>query len=317
MDSGKREMALCVTELRKVYGGKVPFTALNGVSFAVQTGEILGLLGPNGAGKSTTIQMLLGVLAPTSGEIRYFGELFTEKRVAILERVGYANGYGRMPGNLSVTENLDVHGRLYGLARAKRQERVKKFLRFFGMWNMRDRLMTGLSAGQVTRVMLCKAFLAHPELVLLDEPTAALDPDVCVEVRAFVKAQRAEYGVSMIYTSHNMVEVTEVCDRVVFLKAGRIVAVDTPQRLAEEVAEPVLRLWGTDVDALCLWLTASGRIPLLRDESVEIALPSVDVAPLLAALSGAGIQIRDVELRKPSLEDYFLRLTVKEEREAA
>ena len=134
--------------------------------------------------------------------------------------MGYASGYSRLPLRLTVAENLDVFGRLYGLTPHERRARTDELLNGFGVWDLRRRLMAGLSAGETTRVMLAKAFLARPSVVLLDEPTASLDPDIAHEVRGFVRGRRDEEGVSIVYTSHNMDEVADVCDRVIFLRAA-------------------------------------------------------------------------------------------------
>lgn len=144
------------------------YTAVNGISFSVEDGEILGFLGPNGAGKTTTIQMLLGTLTPTSGSITYFGKELKNHRKEILNAVSYASGYDALPPRLSVFENLDIVGRMYGMSRAERVARIDHLLKIFGMWNMRDKETGNLSAGQATRIMLVKAFLGKPRIVLLD-----------------------------------------------------------------------------------------------------------------------------------------------------
>src|SRR3990167_11544942 len=164
--------------------------AVNQISFALQPGEILGFLGPNGAGKTTTIQMLLGTLQPSSGTISYFGQNFAQHRIAALRRIGYVSGYDRLPARLTVSENLDIVGRIYNLSAAQRAQQIAKLLQVFRIEDLRDRPTGTLSAGQATRVMLAKAFIANPEIVLLDEPTASLDPDVAQQVRQFILQQR-------------------------------------------------------------------------------------------------------------------------------
>ncbi len=174
--------AISVSKLQKIYppdkkGGK-PFTAVDKISFDLEKGEILGLLGPNGAGKSTTISMLLGVLTPTSGSIKYGSRDLAKHRSEIMQSVTFASTYIKMPWRLSVMENLTVYGYMYGLSRAEFYGRTKKFLQYFGVWEQRNKTMNDLSAGQITRIMLAKAFIPYPKIVLLDEPTASLDPDV-------------------------------------------------------------------------------------------------------------------------------------------
>ena len=169
--------------------------------------------------------------------------------------------------------------------------------------------MLGLSAGETTRVMLAKAFLARPSVVLLDEPTASLDPDIAHEVRRFVRGQRDGEGVSMVYTSHNMDEVSDVCDRVIFLGAGRIVAVGRPQDLAASAASTRVRL-RVDRGPRRLLRHASARgLPCRVDnQEVEVEVDERHVADLLAAIAAAGVFYSQISLQKPTLEDYFLKL---------
>jgi ABC-2 type transport system ATP-binding protein len=283
--------------------------AVNEVSFSLAEGEVLGLLGPNGAGKSTTIQMLLGMLTPTSGRIAYFGRDFAAHRSEVLERVGYASGYSRFPWNLTTGEALDVAGRLYGLGKAERAERIEKLLKHFRIFHLRDRTNGGHSAGENTRIMLVKAFLGAPEILLLDEPTASLDPDICSEVRAFIKDGQRGRRSSMVYTSHNMAEVAELCDRVVFMRAGRVVAQDTPSKLAARIASVSLRLKCTARERRIIeFFTETGITARLEAPWVEASVAHDRVGTVLANLVGKGIVFEDIEVRKPTLEDFFLHV---------
>jgi ABC-2 type transport system ATP-binding protein len=309
---GGREMKsiLEVSELRKEFkvSGK-RICAVDGISFELKPGEILGFLGPNGAGKTTTIQMLLTTLSQTSGDIRYFGKELYANRSEILQHVAFASSYTSLPGRLTVRENLDIYGRLYGLKKSLRKARTEKFLKHFGMWGNRDGLMGRLSAGQTTRVMLAKAFMAHPKVALLDEPTASLDPDIAHEVRAFVREQQKEHGVSILYTSHNMDEVSEVCDRVIFLKQGRIVAADTPERLALECSLTCMDLYvSSGIDALVTiaheWSLEAERIT----EGMRVHVSHEQTGPFLSALGARGVNLYDVKIQRPTLEGYFLEL---------
>lgn len=216
--------------------GGAPFTAVDSISFQVQPGEIMGLLGPNGAGKSTTIAMLLGVLSPSSGSITMFGKDFLKYRSECVNDITFASSYIKLPWRLTIYENLRVYGLLYGLRKAEYTKRIQPLLEFFGVWEQRHKAISELSAGQITRVMLAKAFLPRPKLVLLDEPTASLDPEIAHEVRSFFLEQQRQYGTTILYTSHNMAEVTALCNRVMFLKQGKIVATDTPERLTKNAA---------------------------------------------------------------------------------
>ncbi|MDG3007615.1 ABC transporter ATP-binding protein [Paludisphaera mucosa] len=302
--------ALEVIELTKTFGRRKPVTAVAGLSFAMARGEILGLLGPNGAGKTTTIQMLLSTLTPTSGRILYDGRDLARHRSAILAKVGYASAYSKLPSLLSVEENLDVFARLYDMPAGDRKARTRVLLDRFGMWDNRKRTMSALSAGQTTRVTLCKAFLPRPEIVLLDEPTASLDPDVALEVRDFVRQQCEEDGVSVLHTSHNMDEVAEICHRVVFLDRGRIAAEGRPSELAATVAWAKVRLKvdrGLDDVAR---IAAARELDTTQEEGgvIEVEIDEPDVAGFLAALASADVRYTEIAIRKPTLEDYFLHI---------
>jgi ABC-2 type transport system ATP-binding protein len=217
-----------VEHLTKRFDG---VTAVDDVSFSAQRGEILGLLGPNGAGKTTTIQLLLGLTAPTSGRVRIFGLELASRRREILQRVNFSSAYISLPYNLSVRENLEVFGRLYGVR--DRRRRIVQLLDLFEIPEVAGTVTGKLSSGQVTRVNLCKAFLNDPEILFLDEPTASLDPDIAEKVRSALKRVQRERGVTIVYTSHNMREIELVCDRVIFLSRGRVVAEGTPREILE------------------------------------------------------------------------------------
>jgi ABC-2 type transport system ATP-binding protein len=205
--------------------------AVDDVTFSARRGEILGLLGPNGAGKTTTIQLLLGLTAPTAGTIRLFGLAIERQRREILQRVNFSSAYISLPYNLSVRENLEVFARLYGVD--DRRRRIAGLLELFEIPEVADRVTGKLSSGQLTRLNLCKAFLNDPEILFLDEPTASLDPDIAEKVRSALKAVQREKGVTIVYTSHNMREIELICDRVIFLSHGRVVAQGTPQEILE------------------------------------------------------------------------------------
>jgi ABC-2 type transport system ATP-binding protein len=233
---------LQVSQLTKRFGD---FTAVNGVSFEIKPGEILGLLGPNGAGKTTTIQMLLGLVTPTGGSIRMFGMDLSTHREAILQQVNFSSTYISMPQSLTVEENLWVVARLYGLSDIAR--RVNEIVKKLEMDDFREKVTRKLSSGQMTRLTLAKAFLTEPRILFLDEPTASLDPDIAHKIRALLKDERRSSGLSILYTSHNMREMEEMSDRIIFLQRGRIVAEGTAQEIAarfgkEDLEEVFLKL---------------------------------------------------------------------------
>lgn len=287
-----------------------PYTAVDHISFSLAEGEILGFLGPNGAGKTTTIQMLLTALSPTSGSISYFGKNLSTHRSEILQNVSFASTYVNLPWRLTVKENLDVYGRLYGISSKERTYRIEKFLKFFGIWNLRDKERSFLSAGQSTRLMLAKAFLAYPKVALLDEPTASLDPDIAHEVREFVHAQRREHNVSILFTSHNMDEVSNVCDEVIMLNKGKIIAKDTPFNLAKKLTTATVHLLIIDGEEKVHSITAEAAGTCVFDgQWAIITIEESNIAKLLSLLAQKNVTYSQIRIDTPTLEDYFLHVS--------
>jgi ABC-2 type transport system ATP-binding protein len=222
-------LALRGTHLRKTYGS---LAAVDDVSFTVKRGEILGLLGPNGAGKTTTINMVLGVLAPTAGSVEIDGIDIAKQRARALARTNFAAVYATLPGNLTVIENLRFFGLLYGIPSLR--QRVDALLQEFDLAHLRHTKCGLLSSGEQTRAALAKALLNKPQLLLLDEPTASLDPSAAQLIRAKIKSLATEDHCGILWTSHNMHEVEEVCDRVLLLSHGKILLEGNPRTLAQE-----------------------------------------------------------------------------------
>lgn len=229
------ETVVKVSGLTKVYNG---IKAVDGISFEMTRGEILGLIGPNGAGKSTTLQMLLDLTEPTAGEISVFGLPLKKNREEILGRVNFSSSYISLPYSLTVRENLTVFARLYGVK--GRRAKIAELLGAFEITGIKDTPVRSLSSGQITRVCLCKALLNDPEALFLDEPTASLDPDMADKTRRLLKKIRDEKGVSILYTSHNMKEMEELCDRVIFMDGGRLIAQGRPDEIKKEFAASTL-----------------------------------------------------------------------------
>lgn len=205
--------------------------AVDDVSFTIRRGSTAALLGGNGAGKTTTLSMLLGLLLPTSGRITIFGEDMLRHRYRVLGRMNFSSPYVDLPRRLTVRENLTVYARLYNLRQIA--ERIRQLGEELQIAAYLDRPYGTLSAGQKTRVALAKALLNEPELLLLDEPTASLDPDTADYVRGMLEAYRARTGATLLLASHNMSEVERLCDDVLMLRAGRLVDRGTPQALLE------------------------------------------------------------------------------------
>jgi ABC-2 type transport system ATP-binding protein len=219
---------LDVKDLHKKFG---EHAAVERVSFSVGKGEIVGLLGPNGAGKTTTISMILGILEPTSGSVHIAGHNVGEERQEALKKTNFAAVYAQLPGNLTVSQNLNVFGRIYevpGLG-----ERIQEVLHAMDVKKFEHVKAGVLSSGEQTRVTLAKALLNKPALLLLDEPTASLDPSSAQLMRQKIREYASEGG-AVLWTSHNMQEVTEMCDRVLFISHGNILLEGDPKKLPHE-----------------------------------------------------------------------------------
>src|SRR6266545_6574742 len=218
--------AIAVDQLVKLYK---TVTAVDGISFALEAGSITGLLGGNGAGKTTTIAMIMGLVEPTAGKVTVLGAEMPRQRYRVLHRMTFESPYVEMPRRLTVRQNLKVFAQLYGVADIA--GRIRALAEDLDLVDLLDRPTGKLSSGQRTRVALAKALLNRPEVLLLDEPTASLDPDTADWIRTRLEAYRLERGATVLLASHNMAEVERLCERVIIMKRGRIEDDDTPARL--------------------------------------------------------------------------------------
>ena len=270
-------------------------------------GEILGILGPNGAGKTTTLQMLLGILTPTSGNISIFGKDIATHKSEILESVNFSSTYVDMPWRLSVKENLTWSSWLYQIPdRSRRLKQVMELFRLEKLWNMP---VASLSAGQKTRVNLARSMVNYPRLLLLDEPTASLDPEVASYMREFFAKQRETFNKSIILTSHNMAEVEELCDRVLILKDGLIFDIDTPANLAKKIEDCFLNLRITkNISKLDELLRRRKLTSNTTDGVTRIELKEKILPLFLYELTKQNIQYSEISIDKPNLEDYFMKV---------
>src|SRR5277367_1841038 len=217
---------IAVERLVKIYDAT---TAVDGISFALAPGSITGLLGGNGAGKTTTIAMILGLTTPTSGRVTVLGADIPGERYRVLQRMNFESPYVGLPRRLTIRQNLTVFGMLYGVPDLA--ARIARLGEELDLTDLLDRQTGSLSDGQKTRVSLAKSLINAPELLLLDEPTASLDPDTADWVRAHIDRYRRERNATVLIASHNMAEVERLCERVIIMKRGRIEDDDTPAKL--------------------------------------------------------------------------------------
>lgn len=296
---------LQVDRLTKDYGS---FRAVDEISFAVKSSQVVGLLGPNGAGKTTTIQMLLGITKHNAGSIRYFDMDFVTHRQACLQRINFASSFNTLQGRISVVENLLVFAGLYQVHQPKAQ--IMKLVKYFEIEDLLSMRFWDLSAGQKTRVILVKALLNNPELVLLDEPTASLDPDIADKLLNLIEQLKHKQQLALVYTSHDMSEVARVCDEVVFLDHGKIVAQDTPLGLTKRITHSQLKITFDGDSAVVTKILEEQKIQhTFSHPNVVVADVTETVIPkVIFNLSQQGIWITDIEIKKPTLEDVFLQI---------
>jgi ABC-2 type transport system ATP-binding protein len=225
--------------------------AVDNVSFRIYPGEILGLLGPNGAGKTTIIHMLLGLTTPTAGEVKIFGLHLKSQRTRIVQDINFSSNYVSMPNSLTVKECLKVFARLYSVKKGK--EKIAELIQIFEIEDIQDKLVRHISSGQQTRLNLAKSLINDPKILFLDEPTASLDPDIADKTRRLLRSIKKNSSISILYTSHNMKEMEEMSDRIIFLHKGRIIAEGKP-------GDVIKNFKGKDLEEVFLKVAREERI---------------------------------------------------------
>jgi len=218
---------------KKFSSGKKITTAVDNISFSIKEGEIVGLLGPNGAGKTTTIRMLLSLLIPDAGIINIFGKNLLTNREEILSQLNFTFVGSHFGSRLTVAETLKFYAMLYEVKDLNK--RITEVLSSLNMNKFRNKQMREISSGEISQIMICKALVNRPKLLLLDEPTASLDPDTAQRVRDHIKIICRKYLVTILYTSHNMYEVEEMCNRIIFLSRGKIIISGTPLAITQKI----------------------------------------------------------------------------------
>jgi len=296
--------ALTAQHLTRHFGDRV---AADDVSFELEAGQIFALLGPNGAGKTTTLRMLAGLIGPTSGSVKIGGEAMTPAAAPKLrERLGFLTEAPGLWDSLTVRDNLTVYARLYGMRDADKA--VSDAMVLFGIADRRDDRTARLSKGLKQRVALARALVHRPSIVLLDEPTAGLDPESARDVRELIVAMRGE-GRAVLLCTHNLDEVERVADRVAVLRS-RLIAVGTPSELRERLFTPRLRIrLSQDAESYAARLRASGVNNVGADGSwLSLSDGTLTTPQIVRMLVEAGAGIEAVEREEPSLEDVYLKL---------
>lgn len=297
-------------------GGEVP--AVAGVDLAVRAGEIVGFLGPNGAGKTTTVRMLTTLLEPTAGSATVAGLDVVRDRARVRARIGYVGQAGG-PSDHRVRDELVVQARLHGMTRAAAQQRADEVCAAYQLDGLTDRPLGRLSGGQRRRFDIAAGVLHRPAVLFLDEPTASLDPQSRANVWDHIRALRAEDGTTVFLTTHYLDEADVLCDRVLIIDAGRIIAEDTPEALKASVGGDAVTLRTADVAAAAAVVSTvvgATAIECGRDAvQFHIADAASHLPTLLRELDHAGVGLDAVSTSRPSLDDVFLRLTGRSLRE--
>lgn len=297
------QYAIKVSGLKKSYG-KV--RALKGVSFKIKKGEIFGFLGPNGAGKSTTINILAGLLNKDSGSIKIFGKDIE----SVKQYMNIANAYSNLTGILTVNQNLKVFGRLYNVKEI--QKRIDTLLKEFEIEDLKDRRVQDLSSGQSTRVNLCKGLINSPKILLLDECTVGLDPIIAEKTRQIIKQFNKKNKTSILFTSHIMHEVEELCDRVAFISKGKILTIGTPSTLRRLIKKQTVDIkFFKHAEPIADFLKSFNiNIIYLKKNRIifEMDNASKKIQNIMELLIKKGFKIKDIHIRKPNLVDVFVKI---------
>lgn len=301
-----------IIEVRNVYKkfrdeGK-EFYALDDVSLNVRKGEIFGLLGPNGAGKTTLLNVMMHLLLPDRGEAYVFGK---KPGMDIYQKIGFVSGEAKFHWALKSIDVLNFYSMIYGISGNEKKERIKKVIELFGIKEILDKKFEVLSTGERMRLSFAKALLNKPELLLLDEPTLGLDPDISIKIRNEIKKINKELGTTILLTSHYMHEVEQLADRIAFIHNGKIL---------EEGEISKLKLKHFTEYEIIIHAKNISEIKKLRDLGFDVKQKKImkklmigeDINEVLEQMNSLNIAIEDIEVKKPTLEDYFVRMVKKE-----
>ena len=304
--------AIEIEGVSKKFGGKRAFWALRDVNITVKSGEVFGLLGPNGAGKTTLLSILVKLLIPDSGKVRILGEDI-EKGDSYLERINFVSGDTRFHWVLTVDDILKFYSLAYNIPEEKRRERVENLVKFFDIEKVRKRRFSQLSTGEKMRLIFAKAMLNHPQVLLLDEPTLGLDPEIAIRVRKEIARVNREFKTTILLTSHYMSEVEQLSDRVAFIYKGEIVDMGKVEKVKFRMFE--------SYDVFIKVKKVLNKSFLYRHNfqvsgnTLKKRLSLDDnLSKVLSLLHKNGYEILDVKTKKPTLEDYFVKMLKMERR---
>lgn len=297
-------------------------TAVNKISITVKPGELFGLLGPNGAGKTTLINMLSTMIEPSSGSALVWGHDVVKKADDVRQNIGVVFQDTTLDDRLTGRENLDLHGRLYGLDGNLRKDRIKEVLSLVELTERADAIVKTYSGGMMRRLEIARGLMHHPHVLFLDEPTLGLDPQTRLHIWDYIKLLNKEEGVTIMLTTHYMEEADKLCERIAIIDHGEIVALDTPESLKSMLGGDVITLGlenPGDIDRLCSAYQKDGCANIVSKKQNEVFITVTngerEIPHVLALASGAGIPVTSVSLRKPTLDDVFIHYTGRAIRE--
>ena len=314
MKTQTKNLDIEVINLKKEFvSGKEKTIAVDNLSFSVKKGEIFGLLGPNGAGKSTTINMIVGLIRPDSGKILILGKDPEKDWEYVKNRCNVSTAYFEMLTRLTVKQNLMFYAKVYNIKSPEKQ--IKRLLKLFEIEHLENKRIGGLSSGENTRVLLCKGLVNDPEVLFLDECTVGLDPDIADKTRKAIMKYHKDTGCTILFTSHYMPEVEELCNRIAFMDKGKIFKIDTAENLKKSITISVIEITlKTQVKELVSLLKSNdAKILSIEGKKVIFEADSVDdqVYKILNKIFAGGFMLDDLEIKKPTLEDIFINIARK------
>ncbi|MBS3137010.1 ABC transporter ATP-binding protein [Candidatus Woesearchaeota archaeon] len=293
--------------------------AVDNISFSVKKGEIFGLLGPNGAGKTTTLNILNGLISKDSGEIKILGldpeqnELNWE---SVKNKINVSTAYYSLSEQLTIRQNLKVYAMLYNIKNI--QEKIDQLLQMFELKSLDNRKVVQLSSGEKTRVSLCKGFINDPEVLFLDECTVGLDPDIAEKTREIIRDYQEQKGTTIIFTSHYMYEVEELCNRIAFMNNGRIIKIDTAGNFKKLIKKTSIELTIKENYPALMKIMKERNIDILSTGTntvvFEVSSSTDQLYKLMNMIFKAGVKISDMHMNKPTLEDIFIQFARKKQR---
>lgn len=306
----KTSKVIEVKNLCKAYKQKGKFIkAVDNISFNVKKGEMFGLLGANGAGKTTTINILAGLLKKDRGNIKILGKQFESNEEYIKSNMNIGSAYTWLTGIMTVRQNLIVYGGLYGVKDVERK--IDELLKLLDIEDIQNKKVYTLSTGQIIRLILCKTLLNNPPILLLDECTVGLDPDIAQRTRRILKEFQKKHGTTIIFTSHNMLEVETLCDRIAIMYKGKMIMEGTPKKIRGLAKTKTIKIDAIGPKPLKKVIEKFNVEVLYskKDTIVFNAPKKIKLPPIINALIMEKFDIIDISVRKPSLEDVFIKIT--------